>query len=165
MKKYILFAIAFLFMFQGAVLTASAQKKKKEDVIVLAQFKGGQEALIDYLLQNTRYPREAMEQEITGEVMVEFMVERNGMITNARVIKSVNQYLDVEALRVVTNMPNWEPGTKNGLRMRCQLTIPINFKMIREHGKYVDAENMDDGIQKKSKRKRKLKNKGMGGNL
>ena len=105
MKKYILFAIAFLFMFQGAVLTASAQKKKKEDVIVLAQFKGGQEALIDYLLQNTRYPREAMEQEITGEVMVEFMVERNGMITNARVIKSVNQYLDVEALRVVTNMP------------------------------------------------------------
>ena len=63
MKKYILFAVAFLFMFQGAVLTASAQKKKKEDVIVLAQFKGGQEALIDYLLQNTRYPREAMEQE------------------------------------------------------------------------------------------------------
>ena len=55
----------------------------------MAQFKGGQEALIDYLLQNTRYPQEAMELEQTGEVIVEFMVERNGMITNARVIKSV----------------------------------------------------------------------------
>ena len=162
MKKYMMFLIALFAMTTLSIGTASAQKtKKKEDVIVMAQFKGGQEALIDYLLQNTRYPREAMELEQTGEVMVEFMVERNGMITNARVIKSVAPSLDIEALRVVTNMPNWEPGTKNGLKMRSQLTIPINFKMIREHGKYVDAENMDDGIQKKSKRKRKLKRKGM----
>ena len=163
MKKYILLVLTLLFALQPCLNTVSAQnnKKKKEDVIVMAQFKGGQEALIDYLLQNTRYPREAMELEQTGEVVVEFMVERNGMITNARVIKSVAPSLDVEALRVVMNMPNWEPGTKNGLRMRSQLTIPINFKVIREHGKYVDAENMDDGIQKKSKRKRKMKRKGM----
>ena len=127
----------------------------------MAQFKGGQEDLVDYLLQNTRYPAEAMRDEITGEVIVEFVVERNGMITNAKIVKSVAPSLDQEALRVVTNMPNWEPGTKNGLRMRSQLTIPINFKVIREHGKFVDPETMDDGIQKKSKRKRKLKRKGM----
>ena len=78
---------------------------------------------------------------------------------------SSSRSLDVEALRVVMNMPNWEPGTKNGLRMRSQLTIPINFKVIREHGKFVDPENMDNGIQKKSKRKRKMKRKGMDVNL
>ncbi len=160
-KKYFIFAFLSMFLLQGAVFTANAQKKKKEDVIVMPQFKGGQEALVDYLLQNTRYPVDAIELELTGEVVVEFFVERNGMITNAKVIKSVAPSLDREALRVVTNMPKWEPGTKNGLRMRAQLTIPINFKVIREHGKYVDAETMDDGIKKKSKRKRKMKRKGM----
>ena len=167
MKRYFILSFLFIFMMQGVFTTANAQtsndkKKKKEDVIVMAQFKGGQEALVDYLLQNTRYPAEAMELEQTGEVIVEFVVERNGMITNARVIKSVAPSLDQEALRVVTNMPNWEPGTKNGLRMRSQLTIPINFKVIREHGKYMDSETADDGISKKSKRKNKLKKKGLG---
>ena len=163
MNRFFAFAFLSLFLLMGAtdVYAQDNKKKKKEDVIVMAQFKGGHEALIDYLLQNTRYPAEAMKEEITGEVVVEFVVERNGMITNAKVIKAVAPSLDQEALRVVTNMPNWEPGTKNGLRMRSQLTIPINFKVIREHGKFVDPETMDDGIQKKSKRKRKLKNKGL----
>ena len=164
MNRFFTLAILSLFLLMGVTSDVYAQdnkKKKKEDVIVMAQFKGGQEALIDYLLQNTRYPAEAMKEEITGEVIVEFVVERNGMITNAKIVKSVAPSLDQEALRVVTNMPNWEPGTKNGLRMRSQLTIPINFKVIREHGKFVDPETMDDGIQKKSKRKRKLKRKGM----
>ena len=163
MNRFFAFAFLSLFLLMAAtdVYAQDNKKKKKEDVIVMAQFKGGHEALIDYLLQNTRYPAEAMKEEITGEVVVEFVVERNGMITNAKVIKAVAPSLDQEALRVVTNMPNWEPGTKNGLRMRSQLTIPINFKVIREHGKFVDPETMDDGIQKKSKRKRKLKNKGL----
>jgi TonB family protein len=164
MNRFFTLAILPLFLLMGVTTDVFAQdnkKKKKEDVIVMAQFKGGQEALVDYLLQNTRYPAEAMRDEITGEVIVEFVVERNGMITNAKIVKSVAPSLDQEALRVVTNMPNWEPGTKNGLRMRSQLTIPINFKVIREHGKFVDAETMDDGIQKKSKRKRKLKKKGL----
>ena len=164
MNRFFTLAILSLFLLMGVTSDVYAQdnkKKKKEDVIVMAQFKGGQEALIDYLLQNTRYPAEAMREEITGEVIVEFVVERNGMITNAKIVKSVAPSLDQEALRVVTNMPNWEPGTKNGLRMRSQLTRPINFKVIREHGKFVDAETMDDGIQKKSKRKRKLKKKGL----
>ena len=164
MNRFFTLAIFSLFLLMGVTTDVYAQdnkKKKKEDVIVMAQFKGGQEALVDYLLQNTRYPAEAMRDEITCEVIVEFVVERNGMITNAKIVKSVAPSLDQEALRVVTNMPNWEPGTKNGLRMRSQLTIPINFKVIREHGKFVDPETMDDGIQKKSKRKRKLKRKGM----
>lgn len=162
-KRILIFTVLSLLLLVGTTGDVYAQKKKKkEDVIVMAQFKGGQEALVDYLLQNTRYPAEAMKEEITGEVIVEFVVERNGMITNAKIVKSVAQSLDQEALRVVRNMPNWEPGTKNGLRMRSQLTIPINFKVIREHGKFVDAETMDDGIQKKSKRKKKLKRKGMG---
>ena len=163
MNRCFTLAILSLFLLMGTtdIYAQDNKKKKKEDVIVMAQFKGGHEALIDYLLQNTRYPAEAMKEEITGEVLVEFVVERNGMITNTKVIKSVAPSLDQEALRVVTNMPNWEPGTKNGLRMRSQLTIPINFKVIREHGKYVDPETMDDGIQKKSKRKRKLKRKGL----
>ena len=88
MKRYFILSFLFIFMMQGVFTTANAQssndkKKKKEDVIVMAQFKGGQEALVDYLLQNTRYPAEAMELEQTGEVIVEFVVERNGMITNA----------------------------------------------------------------------------------
>ena len=161
-KRYFIFAFFFMFVMQGVFTTANAQKKKekKEDVVVMAQFKGGREALVEYLFQHTRYPDEAMELEQTGEVIVEFIVERNGMITNAKVVKSVAPSLDQEALRVVTNMPNWEPGTKNGLKMRSQLTLPINFKVIREHGKYVFSSD-DDGIKKKSKRKKKLKRKGM----
>lgn len=162
MNKYFLAIVISFFALQNVLSVTSAQKKKKKkDEIVMAEFKGGHEALLSYLLQETRYPNEAMKMEQTGEVIVEFTVERNGMITNARVIKSVAPSLDREALRVVTNMPNWIPGKKNGLTMRSQLTIPINFKVIRENGKYIDAETMDNGIEKKSKRKRKLKAKGM----
>ena len=89
MNRFFTLAIFSLFLLMGVTTDVYAQdnkKKKKEDVIVMAQFKGGQEALVDYLLQNTRYPAEAMKEEITGEVIVEFVVERNGMITNAKIV-------------------------------------------------------------------------------
>ena len=82
MKKYFLFALLFVFTMQGFLTTVSAQTqktKKKEDVIVMAQFKGGKEALVDYLLQNTRYPAEAMKLEQTGEVVIEFVVELHAL--------------------------------------------------------------------------------------
>lgn len=95
----------------------------------MPSFPGGTQALFEYLKENVTYPEECEETCVQGRVVVSFVVERDGSITEAKVVKSVYPPLDEEALRVVNGMPKWRPGKQNGNSVRTKYTIPVNFKL------------------------------------
>jgi len=105
------------------------QGKEKEHYPYLTQpsFLGGMEKRMDFLVNNLRYPGRARNRGITGTVFVNFIVERDGSISEARVISNSHRLLNVEALRVVESMPDWEPGFEDGFPVRVAFTLPLRF--------------------------------------
>jgi TonB family protein len=83
----------------------------------------------DYLQKNLRYPADARFQKIQGKAIVTFIVEKDGSVTNVRLLKSPNESLGAEAVRVVSMSPNWTPGYQNGKVVRSQFTVPISFSL------------------------------------
>ena len=100
----------------------------------MPEFPGGTMGLLEYLRTTIRYPQEAKVKNIQGRVMVEFVVEKDGSITEATVVKSVDKLLDDEALRVISIMPKWSPGTQRGEAVRVKYTVPISFRLESEDG-------------------------------
>ncbi|MCM1005722.1 MAG: energy transducer TonB [Prevotella sp.] len=94
-----------------------------------ASFPGGQGALSSWLGKNLRYPELAAQNNIEGRVIVQFVVEKDGSITDIKVARGVDKDLDKEAVRVVRKMPKWQPGKNNGIAVRSQFTLPVNFKL------------------------------------
>lgn len=100
-----------------------------EGIQKLPQFPSGQDGLMRYLSTQVRYPAAAQEQGIQGRVMCSFVVEPDGSISNVEIIKSIPE-LDAEAIRVISSMPNWIPGTNTqGRYVRVKYTIPIMFRL------------------------------------
>lgn len=95
----------------------------------LPQFPGGAVEFMKWLTRNLRYPLEAERNKIQGTVVVQFVVERNGIITGLKVVKSAHLYLDREALRVLRTMPKWTPGVQNDRPCRTMVCIPVVFKL------------------------------------
>lgn len=92
-------------------------------------FPGGDHELIKYIAENLEYPQEAMEIGIQGRVFVKIIVEPDGSISNAQIIRGIGYGCDEEAIRVIELMPNWEPGRKNGEVVRVTMAVPVNFKL------------------------------------
>ena len=92
-------------------------------------FPGGTNALVEYMEKNIRYPEDCEEVCIQGRVIVSFVVEKDGSISDAKVVRSVYPSLDEEALRVVNGMPKWCPGKQNGQSVRTKYTIPVTFRL------------------------------------
>ncbi len=95
----------------------------------MPKFPGGHVAMLQYLQGNIRYPEEARDNNIQGRVLIQFIVEKDGSISNAEVVKSVHELLDAEAMRCISNMPAWTPGSQRGKPVRVRYTIPVNFKL------------------------------------
>ena len=95
----------------------------------MPQFPGGPNALMKYLSENTKYPESAKANKIEGRVFVSFVIEKDGSITNAEVMRGIDKECDAEAVRVVSSMPKWQPGTQNGEAVRCRFTVPFIFKL------------------------------------
>lgn len=144
---------SFLVRLMGLLLLSSAfsLSSAADDVIVMPEFPGGVEALKQYLTDNIVCPTTVRKMDITGEVVVEFTVERAGQLSGINIIKGVCSELDEEALRVVRNMPRWKPGTKNGITTRVKMTLPINFKIYKTSTKYVD-ESQEVTTKKRRRR-------------
>ncbi len=100
-----------------------------EVVEQMPQFPGGDAALMQFLSSNIRYPAVAEENGIQGRVVCTFVVEKNGSITDVRVVRSVDPSLDKEAQRVIKAMPNWIPGKQNGSPVRVKYTVPVTFRL------------------------------------
>ena len=90
---------------------------------------GGNGALLEYLATHVKYPVVAQENGVQGRVIVSFVVERDGSITDVRVVRSVDPSLDREAARVVSSMPRWTPGKQNGSAVRVKYNVPVMFKL------------------------------------
>ena len=106
------------------------EETKVFDVVEeMPSFPGGPGALMSFLSSNIKYPVVAEENGIQGRVIVAFVVERDGSITDVRVVKSVDQSLDKEAVRVVKSMPRWIPGKQNGSAVRVKYTVPVTFRL------------------------------------
>ena len=95
----------------------------------MPQFPGGQAALMSFLGSNIKYPVVAQENGVQGRVIVGFVVERDGSISDVKVMRSVDPSLDREAQRVVKSMPKWHPGKQNGSTVRVKYTVPVVFRL------------------------------------
>ena len=95
----------------------------------MPSFPGGISGLMTYLNQNIRYPAEAQEICVQGRVVVSFVVEKDGHISDVTVVRSVEPSLDKEAVRVVRNMPRWTPGKQGGEPVRVRFTVPVSFRL------------------------------------
>jgi protein TonB len=84
---------------------------------------------MEYLASSIQYPPEFEETCVQGRVIVTFVVERDGSISNAKVVKSVDPLLDAEALRVVKAMPKWIPGRQAGVTVAVKYAIPVTFRL------------------------------------
>ena len=95
----------------------------------MPSFPGGQAALMSFLSSNIKYPVVAQENGVQGRVIVGFVVERDGSITDVKVMRSVDPSLDREAQRVVRAMPRWKPGKQNGSAVCVKYTVPVVFRL------------------------------------
>ena len=116
------------------VIVKEPEPAPKEEEIFMAveqpaEFPGGQAALMKWLNQNIRYPEAAQQNDIQGRVVVQFVVEKDGSVGQAKILRGVDKDLDREALRVVSKMPKWQPGKNNGVTVRSYFNLPVSFKL------------------------------------
>ena len=109
-------------------------EKVEEDVIhvtaeIMPEFPGGMAALMKYLGANIKYPTISQEMGSAGRVIVQFVVDKDGSISNPEVVRGVDAYLDKEAIRVISSMPKWRPGVQNGKKVRVKYTVPVVFRL------------------------------------
>ena len=106
------------------------EENKVFDVVEqMPSFPGGQAALMQYLSSHVKYPAVAEENGIQGRVTVQFVVEKDGSVTDVKTMKSVDPSLDKEAERVVKSMPKWIPGKQNGSAVRVKYFVPVVFRL------------------------------------
>ena len=113
--------------------TSSQKPQVTQDTIyrvteVMPEYPGGPNEMMKYLQENIKYPQSAKDNKIEGRVFVTFVVEKDGSISNAAVLRGIDKECDAEALRVVSSMPKWNPGQQDGKNVRTQFTIPIIYK-------------------------------------
>lgn len=153
----VLFSFAFSLSFSGTALAQSeAQTAVDNESVVkteplafampqdepaftvvekMPEYPGGKEAMYKFIVNNIKYPEEARKNGIQGTVYVNFIVEKNGKLSNIRALKGVNEELDKEALRVVSEMPKWKPGLEKGNPVRVVFNLPISYKLDGDGGK------------------------------
>ena len=90
-------------------------------------FPGGQEAMLQFLKENLLWPD--VEADVQGRVIVTFVVETDGSLTDLKVVRGLDPAFDKEALRIVKSMPKWIPGTQNGQPIRVRYSVPVTFKL------------------------------------
>lgn len=95
----------------------------------MPEFPGGNKGLAEWLSKNTKYPKEAKDNNEQGRVVVSFVVDKDGKATDAKVVRSISPTIDKEAMRLIEVMPRWTPGEKDGLPVAVRFTLPMTFKL------------------------------------
>lgn len=93
------------------------------------EFPGGMDAINKWITENVKYPDVAKENGISGKVFVQFVIDKEGKVTDVQILRGVDPYLDKEALRVISSMPAWTPGKQRGKPTKVAFQLPINFKL------------------------------------
>lgn len=95
----------------------------------MPEFPGGMAACLKFLANNIKYPTISQEHGVQGKVVIQFVVNKDGSIVDPTVVRSVDPYLDKEALRVISMMPRWTPGTQRDKPVRVKYTVPVTFRL------------------------------------
>jgi periplasmic protein TonB len=115
------------------IVQAVEKEKEEEQIFVVVEempeFPGGELALRKYIASAIKYPTIAQENGIQGKVFVNFVVDKDGSVSNAKIARGVDPSLDKEALRVVGTLPKWKPGKQRGKSVRVSYTVPISFQL------------------------------------
>lgn len=125
--------------FTPPTMTSEESREKEENVADNSIYEvaeqmpefpnGGMAGLMNFISKNLKYPTICQESGVQGRVVVSFVVNKDGSTTDFRIVRSVDKYLDKEAVRVLSNMPKWKPGKQKGVPVRVKYTVPINFKL------------------------------------
>ena len=113
---------------------APVEEEEEEVIFVVVEsmpeFPGGQQAMMKYVAENIKYPVIAQENGIQGRVICQFVVEKDGKVSDIQVVRSSGEAsLDKEAVRVINSMPKWKPGKQRGKPVRVKYTLPVNFRL------------------------------------
>ncbi len=136
-KGNFIFAMALIILLVFTIPSCGNNKRTGSDesmvyteVDSMPVFAGGDQEIINFIASNTTYPEEAKENNITGKVIVRFVVEKDGTVAGAEILKSVDPLLDAEALKVVSSLPRFEkPAKKDGKIVRVYYMVPITFAL------------------------------------
>jgi TonB family protein len=119
-------------LFPGEASSAQANSSSDDTFMVVEDQPkpaGGMEAIQEYMAANLKYPAEAKAAGKEGRVFVEFVVDKDGSITDTKVLKGISDECNAEALRVISNMPAWQPGKQSGVPVRVKMVMPVAFKL------------------------------------
>jgi protein TonB len=119
---------------------AFCQEEKKasvdDEVFVVveeqAEFPGGLDSMYAYIVKNLKYPELAKEKGIEGRVFVSFIIEKDGSISNVKILRGIGGGCDEAAVEMIKNMPKWKPGTQRGKPVRVQFNLPIKFELEKD---------------------------------
>lgn len=128
--SFCLFLGSFSVFAQESTNAGEANSEKVFRVVEqMPEFPGGMKALIEFMRTNIRYSSSGMENDIQGRVIVEFIVDKSGELRDFKVVRSIDPYLDAEAIRFCKSMPKWNPGKQRGKAVNVKYTLPILFKL------------------------------------
>ena len=134
MKKLILLVVVALFCCTSAM--AQTVVVDEEIFLVVAEnapeFPGGSDSLYAYIARNIKYPETAKKEKIEGRVFVTFVIEKDGQVSSAKILRDIGGGCGEEAIRVVKNMPKWKPGTQRGNPVRFQFNLPVSFMLGKD---------------------------------
>jgi protein TonB len=133
MKKLILLVALALFCSTSVM----AQAEVEDDAIFVVaenapEFPGGSDSLYAYIARNIKYPETAKKEKIEGRVFVTFVIEKDGQVSSAKILRDIGGGCGEEAIRVVKNMPKWKPGTQRGNPVRFQFNLPVSFMLGKD---------------------------------
>lgn len=128
MKK--LFLIVFFMAFVS--VNAYSQSKEQDDAVYSMvseqpSFPGGMQEMMKFISENRKYPAEAKAKDIHGKVIVAFVVERDGSLSDVKIRRGIGYGCDEEAIRLIKSMPKWTPGKQNGKAVRVSFMLPVTF--------------------------------------
>jgi protein TonB len=133
MKKLILLVALALFCSTSVM----AQTEVEDDAIFVVaenapEFPGGEDSLYAYIARNIKYPETAKKEKIEGRVFVTFVIEKDGQVSSAKILRDIGGGCGEEAIRVVKSMPKWKPGTQRGNPVRFQFNLPVSFMLGKD---------------------------------
>ena len=145
--KYALFApLAAALLLVSNISCTSTTEEALQECEQMPEYPGGMAECQKFLSKNIQYPVEAMKNDVQGRVIIQFVVKKDGSISDAQVARSVDPLLDKEALRVINAMPKWKPGMHEGKAVNVKFTIPVAFKLtnesVDENGVYMKCDQM-----------------------
>ena len=100
-----------------------------KEVEVMPEFPGGMEEMMQYMIQSIKYPKELQESGVSGKVFVQFVIDTEGKVDQVEVLKGLHEQLDAEAVKVISGMPDWTPGKKDGKNVNVELVLPIAYTL------------------------------------